>query len=56
MSKCRILLIETQYKDRLFVIQTLDSQGFDIEIVSDEAKAIENIQQNEYQLVITEHN
>lgn len=56
MSKCRILLIETQYKDRLFIVQTLDSQGFDIEIASDESKAIENIQKNEYQLVITEHN
>jgi two-component system response regulator FlrC len=56
MSKCRILLIETQYKDRLFIVQTLDSQGFDIDIANDETKAIENIQQNEYQLVITEHN
>jgi len=56
MNKCRILLIETQYKDRLFIVQTLDSQGFDIEIANDETKAIENIQQNDYQLVISEHN
>jgi len=56
MNKCRILLVETQYKDRLFITQTLDSQGFDIDIASDENKAIEYIQQNDYQLVITEHN
>ncbi|MBF0449174.1 MAG: sigma-54-dependent Fis family transcriptional regulator [Candidatus Magnetomorum sp.] len=56
MNKCRILLVETQYKDRLFMTQTLDSQGFDIDIASDENKAIENIQQKDYQLVITEHN
>ncbi|ETR74177.1 MAG: Fis family two component sigma-54 specific transcriptional regulator [Candidatus Magnetoglobus multicellularis str. Araruama] len=56
MNKCRILLIETQYKDRLFILETLDAQGFDIEIANDETKAIENIQQNDYQLVITEHN
>jgi len=56
MNKCRILIVETQYKDRLFVTQTLDAQGFDIEVVSDENKAIEFIQKNDYQLVITEHN
>ncbi|KPA13463.1 two component, sigma54 specific, transcriptional regulator, Fis family [Candidatus Magnetomorum sp. HK-1] len=56
MNKCRILLVETQYKERLYITQTLDAQGFDIEIASDENKAIECIQQNDYQLVITEHN
>jgi len=56
MNKCRILLVETQYKDRLFITQTLNSQGFDIDIASDENRAIEYIQQNIYQLVITEHN
>jgi len=56
MNKCRILLIETQYKDRLFILEALDSQGFDIEIANDETKAIEYIQQNDYELIISEHN
>ena len=38
MNKCRILLVETQYKEHLFITQTLDSQGFDIDIASDESR------------------